>query len=231
MKDLLIPLGLVVFIALFAFAIIHTARKQRKAKARAFRDFADRHGLSYLGEDDGSAQAFAEGFDGIGRFSSPSLGNVIPQDVVRGEMNGVKVILFRHSIRYSEGWAREWFVAGVTCAEAIAKRCAIQLLGGKPGQSSMYLQDPVVKEQRAGAFNLAVRAASQAHAGKIIDANVLNRISGLSGELPLRPEIQVRGNRVAAYPADRNATIDDVETLERLLVFTQSVSKIAAITP
>lgn len=231
MKDLLIPLGLLVFIALFAFAIIHTARKQRKAKARVFRDFADRHALRYLGEDDGSAQAFAEGFDGIGRFSSPSLGQVIPKDVVRGDMNGVKVILFRHSIRYSEGWAREWIVAGVTCAEAIAKRCAIQFFEGKVDHRSMYLQDPVVKEQRAGSFNLAVRAASQAHAGKLIDANVLNRISGLAGELPFRPGIQVRGNRVAAYPADRNATIDDAEALARLLAFTRSASKAAAIKP
>ena len=90
MKDLLIPLGLVVFILLFTFAIIHTARKQRKAKVRVFRDFTDRHALSYRGEDDGRAQAFAEGFDGIGRFSSPSLGKVIPQDVVRGSMDGVK---------------------------------------------------------------------------------------------------------------------------------------------
>ena len=224
MQDLLIPLGLVVFIALFAFAIIHTGRKQRKAKARVFREFADRHGLRYREEDDGDAQAFAEGFEGIGRFSSPSLGKVIPQDVVHGELNGVKVILFRHSIRYAEGWAREWFVAGVTCSEFLSEGCAIQFFRGKPGQSSMYLQDPVVKELRAGVFNLAVRAASQANAGKFIDANALNRISALAAELPLRPEIQVRGNRVVAYPADRNATIDDPESLERLLIFTRSAA-------
>ena len=231
MKDLLLPLGLLVFIALFAFAIIHTARKQRKSKARVFKDFAERHGLSYLEEDDGSAQAFAEGFDGIGRFSSPSLGKVIPKDVVHGEMNGVKVILFRHSIRYSEGWAREWFVAGVAGAASSLERCAIQFLKAKAHPISMHLQDSIVKEHKAAPFNLALRAASQAHAVKVIDANVLNRISGLAGELPFRPEIQVRGNRVAAYPADRNETIDGVETLERLLAFTRSAAKIAASTP
>ena len=225
MQDLLILLGLVVFIALFAFAIIHTGRKQRKAKARVFKEFADRHGLRYREEDDGDAQVFAEGFDGIGQFSSPSLGKVIPKDVVHGELNGVKVILFRHSIRYAEGWAREWFVSGLTSAEPIAKRCAIQFFKSKTHPNSMYFQDPIVKDHRVAPFNLAVRAASQARAGKFIDPNVLNRISGLAAELPFRPEIQVRGNRVAAYPADRSETIDDVATLERLLAFTRSASQ------
>ena len=43
MKDMLIPLGLLLFIGFFVYAIIHTARKQRKAKARVFRDFADKN--------------------------------------------------------------------------------------------------------------------------------------------------------------------------------------------
>ena len=224
MKELLIPLGLVVFIALFAFAIIHTARRQRQDKARVFRDFADRHGLRYREEDDGTAQAFAEGFDGIGRFNSPSLGKVIPKDVVWGKMDGVEVILFRHSIRYAEGWAREWFVAGVTIAEPVAKHCALQFLEVKANPDAMYLQTPVIKEILAEQFNLAVRAASPSHAGRFTDANLLKRLSGLAGELSFRPEIQVRGNRVATYLADRNATIDDVATLERLLAFTLSAT-------
>ena len=76
MKDVLIPLGLFLFIGFFVYAIIHTARKQRKAKAAVFRDFADKNGLRYQAEDDGTAVGFAKDFDGIGRFSSPSLGKV-----------------------------------------------------------------------------------------------------------------------------------------------------------
>ena len=53
MKDVLIPLGLLLFIGFFVYAIIHTARQQRKAKARVFRDFADKNGLRYQEEDDG----------------------------------------------------------------------------------------------------------------------------------------------------------------------------------
>ena len=48
MNDVLIPLGLLLFIGFFAFAIIHTARKQRKAKAKVYRDFAENNGVPYL---------------------------------------------------------------------------------------------------------------------------------------------------------------------------------------
>jgi hypothetical protein len=224
MKDVLIPLGLLLFIGFFVYAIIHTARKQRKAKARVFRDFADKNGLRYQEEDDGKAQGFAQDFDGIGRFSSPSLGKVIPKDVVDGILNGSEAILFRHSIRFSEGWAREWFVAGVTSAETIAERCAVQFCKGRADKSTLYLQDPVVKEQKVGPFNLVVRAASRSYAGKIVDDGVLKQLAGLAGNLSFRPEIQVRGKRIVAYLADRNVTVDDVETLGDLFEFTKSAA-------
>lgn len=226
MKDVLIPLGLLLFIGFFVYAIIHTARKQRKAKTGVFRDFANKGGLRYLEEDDGRAQQFARDLDGIGRFSSPSLGKVIPKDVVYGSMNGSETILFRHRIRFSEGWAREWFVAGITCAEPIAERCSIQFCNRRAARSTMYLEDSVVKEQKVGPFTLVVRAAGQSYAGKMMDDRVLKQLAGLAGELPFRPEIQVRKNRVAVYLASRNATIDDVETLGNLLAFTRSVASI-----
>jgi hypothetical protein len=226
MKDILIPLGLLLFICFFVYAIIHTARQQRKAKANVFRDFADKNGLRYQEEDDGTAQGFALDFDGIGRFSSPSLGKVIPKDVVDGILNGSEAILFRHSIRFSEGWAREWFVAGVTSAETIAERCAVQFCQGRADKSTMYLQDPVVKEQKVGPFNLVVRAADPTFAGKIVEEGVLKQLADLARDLSFRPEIQVRGKRIVAYLADRNATVDNVETLENLFEFTKSAAAI-----
>lgn len=224
MKDLIIPLGLLLFIGLFAYAIIHTSRKQRKAKASVFRDFADKNGLRYQEKDDGTAQRFAKDFDGIGRFSSSSLGKVIPRDVVAGMQNGSEVILFRHIIRFSDGWAKEWFVAGVTSDEPIAERCAVQFCKGRMDKSTMYLQDPVVKEQKVGPFKLVVRAAEPSSAGKILEEGVLRQLAGLAGSLSFRPEIQVRKKRIVAYLADRNATVDDLETLENLFKFTKSAS-------
>jgi hypothetical protein len=90
----------------------------------------------------------------------------------------------------------------------------------------MYLQDPVVKEQKVGSFNLVVRAADSSYAGKIMYDGVLKQLAGLAENLSFRPEIQVRGRRIAAYLADRNGTVDDVETLGNLFEFTKSVASV-----
>jgi hypothetical protein len=90
----------------------------------------------------------------------------------------------------------------------------------------MYLQDPVVKEQKVGPFNLVVRAASPSSAGKIVNEGVLKQLAGLAGNLSFRPEIQVRGKRMVAYLADRNATVDDVKTLKNLFEFTKSATEV-----
>ena len=68
MKDALIPLGLLLFIVFFVYAIIHTTRKQRKAKAKVYRDFAESNGVRYREQDDGRAQVFAKDLDGIRRM-------------------------------------------------------------------------------------------------------------------------------------------------------------------
>ena len=83
-----------------------------------------------------------------------------------------------------------------------------------------------MKEQQARAFKVVVRAASSPCAGKMVDDDVLRRLGGLAAELPFRPEIQVRENRLATYLADRNATVDDVETLQSLLDFARSVATV-----
>jgi len=223
MKDMLIPFGLLLFLVFFVYAMIHTARKQRKAKTNAFRDFADRNGLQYQEEDDGNAQRFAKDFDGIGQFNSPSLGKIIPNDVVEGMLNGAATILFRHRVRFSEGWAREWFVAGITSDETIAERCTVQFCKGSADKDAFYLQDPIVKELNIGPFLMVVRAEGASFPGKTLDVSVLKKLADLAGRLPFRPEIQIRQNRLVVYLADRNSTIEGTETIENLFEFTRNV--------
>jgi len=218
-KDVLIPVGLLLFIVLFGYAIVHSGRKQRTAKKKVFEEFARKQGFSYLSEDDGQVQEFAQDFDGIGRFWSPSLGKVIPKDVVSGAENSLGVLIFRHSIRYSEGWAREWFVAGLTATDHIADRCSVQFCRRRSDKRTMHLQDDIVKEQTFGSFSIVVRAESASHAGKLLDDNCLQQLASLAEKLSFRPEIQVRGKRVIAYLAARNATVDDVNTIGDLLEF------------
>jgi hypothetical protein len=224
MIDVLIPIGLLLFIVTFAFALIYTARKQRKAKSSVFKDFAVQNGLCHRYEDDGKAQRFAMDFDGVGRFKSASAGKIIPKDVVSGTINGLPVILFRHSIRFSEGWAREWFVAGLTNPEPVAERCAVQFCRKTSDKRTMYIQDKLLKEMKVGSFDMVVRAAALSAAGKMADDRILKQMADLAGDLSFRPEIQVRGNRIMGYPADRNETVEDTAGLRDLLAFTKNVA-------
>jgi hypothetical protein len=226
MKDIIIPIGFLLFLALFVYAIIHTGRKQRQAKSNVYRDFARNHGLRYLEIDDGKVQTFAKEFDGIGQFKSPSLGKVIPQDVVFGTKDGLEVILFRHSIRFSEGWAREWFVCGIHNEESIANKCAVQFCKRKTDKSSMYLKDPVVKEYTSEPFRMIVRSSSPANTGKLTQDHTLRQISLLANNLSFRPEIQLYGKNIVCYSGGRNETIDDMKMLVDLFEFTKGTAHI-----
>ncbi len=226
MKDILIPLGLLLFIVFFAFAIIYTGRKQRNEKSRIFRDFSEKKNFHYKEEDDGLAEEFAHDFHGIGQFYSPSLGKLTPKDVVHGKTKGGESILFRHQSRFSEGWAREWFVAGITNAEPIVERCTIQFFKGKAITDSVYLKDPVVRELAIGPFNVIVRAETDSSTYQIINEDVLNQLVAIARKLHFTPEIQIRGKRVIAYLADRNSSVDNLETLEALFEFVKVVAGI-----
>lgn len=226
MKDILIPLGLVSFLCFFVYVFIRTARKQRDAKACVFEDFATRFKLFYQKTDDGKVQSFALDFDGIGRFKSPSLGKILPENVVSGNINGLQIILFRHRIRFSDGWAREWFVAGVKRQYPIAKRCSIQFCKQQTDKDTMYLQDPIVKEFETSSFLMIVRAPSLPSAGILSDDDILKKLAKVAEKIPFRPEIQVRGNRIVAYLADRNEIIENVENLESLMKISQKVAGI-----
>lgn len=52
-----------------------------------------------------------------------------------------------------------------------------------------------------GPFNLVVRAVDPSYGGKIVNAVVLKQLYDLARNLSFRPEIQVRGKRIVAYPA------------------------------
>jgi len=90
----------------------------------------------------------------------------------------------------------------------------------------MYLQDPIVKEFETSSFLMVVRAPNLSSAGIISNDDTLKWLAKVAGEIPFRPEIQVRENRIVTYLADRNEVIENVENLEFLLKISQKVAGI-----
>lgn len=226
MSDALIPLGLLAFIGLFVFALVREGRKQERGKSNRFRDFARSRGLRYRPTDDGAVQQFARDLDGIGRFHSPSLGQVVPKDVVTGSVEGFDLILFRHSTRFHEGYRREWYVAGISNAAPGVDRCAVQFSEGEIASDSLHLLDGIVAKQRIGPLEVAVRAPDRASAAPLMEGTVLERLARLATELGFLPEIQLRPGRVAVYPAGRNYTIEAAEALPELVSCAAQVARV-----
>jgi hypothetical protein len=56
----------------------------------------------------------------------------------------------------------------------------------------------------------------------------LDSLADRASSLPFRPELQIRGNRLAAYPASRNASLDGVDQLAALMQFALEAVKIAS---
>lgn len=55
---------------------------------------------------------------------------------------------------------------------------------------------------------------------------VLNQLVEFAEKLVFLPEIQIRGERVIAYLADRNSSVDNLETLDALFEFVKAVAGI-----
>jgi hypothetical protein len=146
---------------------------------------------------------------------------------VTGTVRDAPVVLFRHRTKFYEGYSREWFIAGVTAPAGIADRCSVEFLKGTASTASMHLKAPSLKELDAGHFNVVVRAPDETSAGRMMDDSVLKQLGDLARELPFRPEVQIRADRVAVYLADRNATPESAETLLMLLDFSIKVATIS----
>jgi hypothetical protein len=119
------------------------------------------------------------------------------------------------------GRPRDWFVAGIVAEKGAAERCAVQFCRKSSDKQTMYLRDPRVKEQRVGPYTVVVRAPTPPDAGKWRDPDGLQSLAALAERLDFRPEIQIRAARIAAYPAGRNVSIDQIVMLENLFEFTR----------
>ena len=227
MTDALILLGVVLIMGVLVVALLRLAPRYEKEMTNAFEELALRHGLRYQAEDDGRAQEFARHFDGIGESGSPSSGESIPRNVVSGVVDGQRIFLFRQGTRQPQGLAPEWFVAGLERKKPLADRCSVQFCRHAADKETACLADPVVKEQQIGSLNVVIRATDRSSAGRLTEEPILEELAARAEQLPFRPELQVRGTRIVAYPADRATAIEHANDLDRLLGLAKRTVSIA----
>jgi hypothetical protein len=217
MKDALIAVGVLSFITLFIYAFVKEGRKQKKQQSSLFKKLADRKDWEYIKEDDGTVQRLAQDFEGIGVFSSPSLGKMIPRNVVLGRTKVGRCCMFEHHTRIYEGYAMNWTVCLVEAKDDLGGSFVIQSRG-KAGTitDNFYAgQKQSVEDDWAKGFRLY--CSGEASKQDILPMQTLQKIIREMVNLPWRVDMQVRKNRLAVYPSSRNFGLKTVDDLERLI--------------
>jgi hypothetical protein len=217
MTDVLMAVGVLVVMAVIVVALLRIAPRHEKEMTNAFEEFSMQHALRYFAEDDGRVPKFAADFEGLGDLGPGSAQGAMPRDVVSGVLDGQHLIVFRYGARQSEGSEPEWNVAGLEVKNPLADRCAVQFCRGELDREETCISDPIVKEHDAGSFKVLVRAGDAAGAGRLVEEEVLEKLAARAEQVAFRPELQVRGNRVIAYPADHGTRIHHANDLDGLM--------------
>ena len=220
-KDVLIGTGILSFIALFIYAIVKEGRKQKKEQSFFFKKLADRRGWKYIEEDDGTVQRLAHNFEGIGVFSSPSLGKTIPRNVVLGRTKVGRCCLFEHYTRIYEGYAMKWFACVVEAQNDLGGSFVVQSRG-KAGTitDNFYTGQKIsIADDWAKGFRLYLN--DKAPKKTMLPMGTLQKLFQEMANLPWRIDMQVRKDRLAVYPSSRNFQLKSVQDLERLAEFSQ----------
>jgi hypothetical protein len=224
-KDILIAIAVLSFIALFIYAFVKEARKQKKQQSFFFKKLAERKGWTYIKEDDGTAQHVAHDFEGIGVFSSPSLGKIIPCNVVLGRTKVGRCCLFEHYTRIYEGYAMKWFVCVVETQNDLGGSLVVQSRGtaGTITDNFYTGQKIFIEDDWARGFRLYCN--DKAPKKEMLPMGTLQRLFREMANLPWRVDMQVRKDRIAVYPSNRNFQLKSVQDLERLIEFSQVAVK------
>jgi hypothetical protein len=216
-----IPIVAVVFIALFVFALVREARKQRSGARDLFEQFAKARGWQFLEVDDGTVQEFASGMEAIGVFHSPSLGSRIPSNVILGRVAEGRGCLFQHSLRVDEGRSFEWHVCLIEAERHLCDSLVLRFLHGRAAPSNPFYSNDEIPLDPKWECHVVALGSDADRAAQLLRAETLAKLVEGADRLPWRVDLQVRGDRVAVYLAERNADPESPEDLARLLDFTR----------
>lgn len=221
MKDILIPIGVLLFIALFIYAIVKEGRKQQKGPNVFFKKLAKRKGWKYLKEDDGTAQRLAYDFEGIGVFSSPSLGKMIPRNVVLGRTKVGRCCLFEHSSRIYEGYAIKWFACVVETRNDLGASFVVQSKKKAGTITDNFYSGQKIPIEDYWTKGFRLYCNDKAPKKEMLPMGTRQKLFQDMANLPWRIDMQVRKDRLAVYPSSRNFQLKSVQDLERLIEFSQ----------
>jgi hypothetical protein len=220
-KDVLIPIGALLFIILLIYAIVKEGRKQQKGTRVFFKKLAARKGWKYLTEDDGTAQHIAKDFEGIGVFSSPSLGTMIPRNVVLGRMKVGRCCLFEHYTRIYEGYAIKWFACVVETQNDLGGSFVVQSLGKAATITDNFYTGKKISITDDWAKGYRLYCNDKSPNKEMLPTGTLQKLFQEVANLPWRIDMQARKDRLAVYPSSRNFQLKSVQDLERLVEFSQ----------
>ena len=217
LRDIIIAIGVLLFIAVFIYAIVKEGRKQKNQQNSFFRKIAERKGWKYIEIDDGTAQKLAQGFEGIGVFSSPSLGKMIPRNVVLGSTKIGRICLFEHFTRIYEGFAMKWFVCVVEAQNYLGGSFVVQSKGKSGTITDNFYSGQKISIEDDWAKRYALYFNSEASNRKILPMRAFQNLFPEMENLAWPVDMQVRKNRLAVYPSNRNFELKKIEDLERLI--------------
>lgn len=218
----ILPYLVIGFIVFFAVAFIYEARRQRFAETKIYRQYAVSKGRRFAETDDGTARDMADGLEAVGVFQSPSLGRVIPQNVVTGKVPEGNLCQFKHSLRRQAGESYPFHVCIIQTVETAEYPIVLRFVRGQK-----HLQNPFYRGKKvplADHFESQLVAYASDRADTVAN-DVETRWAALIREaesLPWRVDLQVRDRRVAVYSVERNIDKITPEALERLEDFTRT---------
>lgn len=219
-----LPYLVIAFIVLFAGALIYEARRQRSTQQRTYRRYAHSKGRRFCESDDGTAQQMADGLEAVGIFHSPSLGPVLPKNVISGHVPEGNICLFTHSLRRQAGENHPFHVCIVKTDRSIEHGVVVRFTQGKTSRQNPFYRGSLIPVPNGLESRLIVYARNGGFPKELHSKEILLSLLREAESLPWRLDLQAVGHRVAVYTTERNMKPIDPEGLERLEAFTRSAA-------
>ncbi|MEL4305242.1 hypothetical protein [Methanococcoides sp. LMO-2] len=214
---------IVAVIIIFPILLVKEAKKQKKTSIPLFENYAKSHNWTYMQEDDGTVQNLAKDLQGIGRFNSPSLGKIAPENVIIGSVPKGRIHYFQHHVRISEGNAIHLNVCLLQLKNTICDALIVRFKKESSRLTNELYTMPELELDQNWSKDVVIYG-NYTDINEVLDDITLTKIVEKANELPWRIDLQIKNNLVAVYIAERNASVENESDLSALKDFTEYVA-------